>query len=130
MSSKPKILADENIPRTTIQSLRSSGYDVVSIWEVNPDMGDEQVVQLSIREQRIVITFDKDFGRIALTNPNVPGVMLMRISPINPEYITRRIISALETIGNLYGKLIVIPRKTVRIIPYKISDKFGGPGGI
>ncbi len=94
--SKPKILADENIPRTTIQSLRSSGYDVVSVWEVNPGLGDDQVVQLSIRNQRIIITFDKDFGRLALTNPNIPGVILMRIPPKNPEYITHRILSALE----------------------------------
>jgi len=50
LSLKSKILADENIPRTTIQSLRSLGYDVVSVWEVNPGISDEQVVQLSIKE--------------------------------------------------------------------------------
>ena len=93
MSLKPKILADENIPRTTIQSLRSLGYDVVSVWEINPGISDEQVIQLSIREKRIIITFDKDFGRIALTNPSMPGIVLMRITPANPEYITNRIIS-------------------------------------
>ncbi len=119
MSSKPKILADENIPRTAIQTLRSSGYDVLSIWEVNPGMSDEQVVQFSIREKRIIITFDKDFGRIALTNPDIPGVMLLRIPPANSEYITNRIISALESVGNPYGKLIVVRRKTIRIIPLR-----------
>ena len=119
MSLKPKILADENIPRTTINSLRRLGYDVVSVWEVNPGISDEQVVQLSIREKRIIVTFDKDFGRIALTNPNVPGVMLMRIPPANPEYITNRIISALRAVENLYGKLIIVRRKTIRIIPLK-----------
>jgi predicted nuclease of predicted toxin-antitoxin system len=119
LSLKPKILADENIPRTAIQFLRNSGYDIVSVWEMNPGMSDEQVVELSIREQRIIITFDKDFGRIALTNPNVPGVMLLRFSPISPEYIARRIISTLETVGNPYGKLVVVRRKTVRIIPLR-----------
>ncbi len=119
MSSKPKILADENIPRTTIQSLRSLGYDVVSVWEVNPGMNDEQVVQLSIREKRIIITFDKDFGRTALTNPNVPGVILMRIPPANPEYITNRIISTLKSVENPYDKLIVVRRNTIRIIPLR-----------
>ena len=119
MSSKPKILADENIPKSTVQLLRSSSYDVVSIWEVNPGMSDKQVVQFSIREKRIIITFDKDFGRIALTNPDIPGVMLLRIPPANPEYITNRIISALESVGNPYGKLIVVRRKTIRIIPLR-----------
>ncbi len=119
MSSKPKILADENIPRTTIRSLRSSGYDVVSVWEVKPGISDEQVVQLSIREKRIIITFDKDFGRIALTNPGIPGVMLMRFLPVDPEYIANRIISALEAVGDPYGKLVVVRRRTVRIIPLR-----------
>ncbi len=52
MSLKPKILADENIPRTTIQSLGSLGYDVVSVWEINPGISDEQVIQLSIRGKK------------------------------------------------------------------------------
>ncbi len=119
MSSKPKILADENIPRTTIQSLRSLGYDIVSVWEVNPGISDEQVVQVSIREKRIIITFDKDFGRIALTNPNVPGVMLMRIPLVNPEYITNRIISALKSVENPYDRLVVVRRNTIRMIPLR-----------
>lgn len=119
MSSKPKVLADENVPRSTIQSLRDSGYDVLSVWEVNPGMSDEQVVQFSIRDRRIIVTFDKDFGRIALTNPNIPGVMLMRIPPVNPEYITYRITSALEAVENPIGKLIVVRRKTVRVIPLR-----------
>ena len=119
MSSKPKILADENVPRSTIQALRSLGYDVVSVWEVNPGTSDEQVVQLSIGEKRIIITFDKDFGRIALTNPNVPGVILIRIPPVNPEYITNRIISALKSVENPYNKLIVVRRNTIRIIPLR-----------
>ena len=119
MSSKPKILADENIPKTTIQFLRRLGYDVVSVWEVNPGISDEQVVQLSIKEKRIIITFDKDFGRIALTNPNVLGVVLMRIPPASPEYITNRIISALKSVENPYDKLIVVRRETIRIIPLR-----------
>jgi len=119
LSSKPKILADENIPRSTIQLLRSSGYDAISVWEVNPGISNDQVVQLSIRDQRIIITFDKDFGRIALTSPEIPGVMLMLVPPVNPEYIALRIISALKAVGNPYSKLIVVRRKTVRVIPLR-----------
>ncbi|MCE4598610.1 MAG: DUF5615 family PIN-like protein [Desulfurococcales archaeon] len=119
MSSKPKILADENIPKSTIQALRSSGYDVVPVWEVKPGLSDDQIIELSIRDQRIIITFDKDFGRLALTNPNIPDVVLMRIPPENPEYITHRILSALEAVGDPYGKLVIVRRKIVKIIPLR-----------
>ena len=119
MSLKPKILADENIPNSTIQALRSSGYDVVSVWEVKPGLSDDQVVQLSIKEQRIILTFDKDFGRLALTSPSIPGVMLLRIPPKDPKYITRRILSALAAIDNIYGKLIIVRKKTVKMTPLR-----------
>lgn len=54
MSLEPKILADENIPRSTVQSLRDAGYDAVSVWEVGPGMSDDEVVRLSVRDQRII----------------------------------------------------------------------------
>ena len=117
--SKPRILADENIPRTAIQILRGRGYDVVSVWEISPGMSDEQIVQLAIRERRVIITFDKDFGRIALTNPGTPGVILLRTPPVNPEYIARRIVSALETVGNPYDKLIIVRKRSLRVIPLR-----------
>ena len=39
---KPRLLADENIPRTVIITLREKGYDVVSVWELKPGMSDER----------------------------------------------------------------------------------------
>jgi len=119
LSSKPKMLADENIPRSTIQSLQSSGFDIVSIWEVKPGLSDDEVVQLAVGEDRIIITFDKDFRRLALTNPAIPGLLLLRVPPINPKYVTSRILSALNTIGNPYGKLTVVRKRTVKIIPLR-----------
>ncbi len=52
-------------------------------------MIDEEVIELAIREPRIIITFDKDFERIALTKPNITRVVLLRIPPLNPQYIYR-----------------------------------------
>ncbi len=73
--SRPRFLADENIPRTAIIALRGKVYDVVSVWEIRPGMSDEEVVELAVKELRIIITFDKDFGRIALLRPCAPGII-------------------------------------------------------
>jgi len=114
--SRPRLLADENIPRTAITTLREKGYDVASAWELRPGMSDEEVVELAVRESRIIVTFDKDFGRIALFKPSVPGVILLRIQPLNSLYIVERILSALERIENPYNKLIIVRKRTIKII--------------
>jgi len=114
--SKPRLLADENIPRTVIITLREKEYDIASVWELIPGMSDEEVVELAMRESRIIILFDKDFGRISLLKPSVPGIILLRIPPLNPLYIAERILSALERIKNPYNKLIIIRKRTVKII--------------
>ncbi len=114
--SKLRLLADENIPRTVIIALREKGYDVASVWELRPGMSDEEVVELAIKESRIIITFDKDFGRIALLKPNITGIILLRIPPLNPLYIVERILSVLERIENPYGKLILVRKRTIKII--------------
>ena len=114
--SKLRLLADENIPRTVIIALREKGYDVASVWELRPGMSDEEVVELAIKESRIIITFDKDFGRIALLKPNITGIILLRIPPLNPLYIVERILSVLKRIENPYGKLILVRKRTIKII--------------
>ena len=114
--SKLRLLADKNIPRTVIIALREKGYDVASVWELRPGMSDEEVVELAIKESRIIITFDKDFGRIALLKPNITGIILLRIPPLNPLYIVERILSVLERIENPYGKLILVRKRTIKII--------------
>jgi len=113
---KLRLLADENIPRTVIITLREREYDIASVWELRPGMSDEEVAELAIRESRIIITFDKDFGRIALLKPSVPGIVLLRIPPLNPLYIAERILSALEIIENPYNKLIIVRKRTIKII--------------
>ncbi|ABU82246.1 DUF5615 family PIN-like protein [Ignicoccus hospitalis] len=118
--SKPRLLADENIPRTAIVTLREKGYDVVSVWELSPGISDEEVVELAIKERRIIVTFDKDFGRIARLNPNLnpntTGVILLRIPPLNPIYVAERILSVLERIENPYGKLIIVKKGAIKTI--------------
>jgi predicted nuclease of predicted toxin-antitoxin system len=114
--SKPRILADENIPKTAIQILRNSSFDVIPVWEIRPGLSDDDVVNIAVSEGRIILTFDKDFGRYALTNPNIPGVILIRIPPKSPEYIAQRVLAVLATIEDLHNKLIIVRRKTIKII--------------
>jgi len=59
-----KSLVDENAPRTIVEVLRNCGYDLLWIREYRRGMADEEIVRLSISENRIILTFDKDFGEL------------------------------------------------------------------
>ena len=57
-----KLLADLNISVATVNFFSSLGYD---IKRVSPLLKtDEEVVNLAQKEQRTILTFDKDFGEI------------------------------------------------------------------
>ena len=60
VSSKPKLLANENIPLGSVQALRKNGYDVISISERSLGISDENVLQLASTENRVIVTFDRD----------------------------------------------------------------------
>ncbi|MBE0478620.1 DUF5615 family PIN-like protein [Candidatus Aerophobetes bacterium] len=65
-----RILADENIHSEIITYLEDRGYDVLSIAQENSLTGcsDEQLIQIAQKEERIIISADKDFGRLVELN--------------------------------------------------------------
>lgn len=61
-----RFLLDANIsPRTAAFLVDEFGIDVATVTELlPPDAPDEEVVELAIRERRVVITFDVGFGKL------------------------------------------------------------------
>ena len=59
-----QILADENIDRPIVTWLRGQGHDVVESATAAPEAADADLIAMSRREGRILITFDRDIGRL------------------------------------------------------------------
>ena len=57
-----RFLADENFPFPALVALRDGGYEVSSIAEDHAGSPDELVAATCDNEERILLTFDKDFG--------------------------------------------------------------------
>jgi predicted nuclease of predicted toxin-antitoxin system len=57
-----KRLANENIPMASVSALREAGYDIVSMTEEAPGSSDEAGLLRAKMEDRVVITFDRDYG--------------------------------------------------------------------
>jgi predicted nuclease of predicted toxin-antitoxin system len=79
-----KLLANENFPKASVLILRRLGYDITSIGEDNPSISDRSVIEA---EQRIILTFDRDYGELIYKYDYKPsqGVVYLRLNNYTPE---------------------------------------------
>jgi predicted nuclease of predicted toxin-antitoxin system len=74
-----RFLADESCDFRIVRALRSAGHDVLPIVDVLPGAADAAVIDLAVREDRLFLTEDRDFGQLiyAAAKP-ARGVILIR----------------------------------------------------
>jgi predicted nuclease of predicted toxin-antitoxin system len=114
-----RILANENIPGTVVDALRSRGDDVTWIRTDAPDASDRAVLEIAQRENRLIVTFDKDFGELAY-HANLPsscGIILLRVPATAPESLARRVVSSLESRSDWVGSFSVFEHDRIRMTP-------------
>lgn len=112
-----RFLSDENIGHGVIEPLRKLGFDVKSILEINPGLNDTNVLALANKENRILITSDKDFGELIYTRKLVhAGVILLRLKNNSSKH-KLRVLKSLFKISNeeLEKSFTVVKDNTVRI---------------
>lgn len=110
-----KLLADENIPRKTVEILKKEGLDIASVSESSPGLSDRAVIEQANRENRIIITFDKDFGELIFRErQKVKGLILLRIAPSSPEHIAERIQHTLSHVIPLENKIVTVREDRIR----------------
>lgn len=119
------ILANENFPADAVNALRQHGHEVVWVREDAPGSIDTQVLQRAQDEERVLITFDKDFGELAFRYglPASCGIILFRISTISSEYIARLAVAALDQRQDWAGHFSVIDDTQIRMTPLPSSSR-------
>ena len=77
-----RLLADTNIDGPIVSALRDAGHDVVWVYEDARRMADPNILARAVREDRLLITFDTDFGELTFLEhlPAHCGVVLFRIA--------------------------------------------------
>lgn len=74
-----RFLADESCDFAVVRTLRSERYDVLAVSEARPGVEDQYIIELAKQEGRILLTEDKDFGRLVyLAGAPEVGVILLR----------------------------------------------------
>jgi len=100
-----KFLADEDFPKPLTGKIRNLGYSVRTIQEKKlQGSSDEVVADIAKKEQRIILTFDKDFLKNQLQN--LPIVVFHF-----PKIPTAEIISLIDNFLKKLGSIKLLKGK-------------------
>jgi predicted nuclease of predicted toxin-antitoxin system len=115
-----RLLADENIPLDTVRALRAAGHDVYSATESAPGAADLDHLRRAVTEDRLVLTFDTDFGELLVRGSDPPkaGVILLRLVPTSATDITTLLLDLLSGSDITWqGHLTVVDDRHIRQRP-------------
>ena len=112
-----RFLADECCDFAVIRSLRADGHDVLAVSEFQHRSVDREVMELALAENRIVLTEDKDFGRLVFAgNVDSPGVILIRFPASARPLLAAAILKLVrENASQLSGAFVVLQPGAARI---------------
>lgn len=118
-----KFLADESLPRATVQALRAKGFDVAWVSEGWVGSADEEVLARCSSEERILLTLDKDFGELVFQRslPAPFGVILFRLDAKSPLEFSEIALVALQSRDEWSGFFTVVTRHRIRMRPLPTS---------
>ncbi|MEM2146036.1 MAG: DUF5615 family PIN-like protein [Candidatus Jordarchaeaceae archaeon] len=109
-----KFLVDESTGKK-LAKLLATKYDVLFVGDILKSAKDEEVLEFAEREGRILITDDKDFGRLVLIlgKPS-SGVIFLRTSTTNAEKRFKILQEVLRKL-DAKGKFMVVREDRIRI---------------
>lgn len=112
-----KFLVDASSDARLVDHLRHLGHDVTRIGSDYPRyLRDQEVLALAYRENRILITDDRDFGEliVRLNQPHA-GVIYLRLDTTKIAIRTARIDDVLATYPQQHRLYLVVTTAEIRV---------------
>ena len=123
-----RFLADMGVAMRVVEWLRSQGHDAVHLREEGLHRAsDEQIFAKALTENRVVLTFDLDFGEIAaLTHDRVARVILFRLENTRAAHVVARLGAVLSASGDALnrGAILIVEeaRHRIRYLPVREAE--------
>ena len=112
-----KFLVDESTGAEVSEKLKQMGFDSLSVIEIMKGAEDIEIIKRAKKENRIIVTNDKDFGWLA-TIYKPPGLILLRLRKENTETKKTAICNIITKHQNfIHGNIIIATEKKIRIRP-------------
>jgi len=111
--------ADENAPPPVVAVLREKGHEVSWIGAIEPGIDDRAVLQRARDEDRVLITFDKDFGTLIFQKDGSrpAGILLFRLPPLSKDELVQFMVETIADRSDWEGHFAVIEHDRIRMRP-------------
>lgn len=112
------------VSMVTVRELRESGVEIVHLRELGlQQLPDDQILGKAAAEQRVVLTFDLDFGHLlAASRAPYPSVVIMRLKDQRPSAVTPRLRLVINECEKQLadGVVILVAERGYRVRPLPI----------
>ena len=117
-----KFIANVNVEKPLIDFLIEKGYDVKWVADLDKQMSDISICEMAAKEQRVILTNDKDFGEIVfLQRKAIHGIVLLRV---RGQIVTEKIGLLKRLLDRHAEKImnhfVVVMREKFRFIPMEV----------
>ena len=108
-----------------VNALRAAGHDVLWARTEMPGEEDDEILKRAQAEERLVVTFDKDFGELAFRwgLPATCGVALFRLRACDPVRMLQRVVDAFANCTEWVGFFVVVEDFRIRVRPLPYPDE-------
>ena len=116
-----KFLADEGFPGIIVNMLRRNGHDVVWASEDYSSTSDKHILEIAQRDERIILTMDKDFGELAFKSKLLAscGIMLFRGKITSLQHFADFTIHVIESRDDWAGNFTLVEWGRIKMRPLK-----------
>jgi predicted nuclease of predicted toxin-antitoxin system len=114
-----RFLANENFSLDAVEAIRRIGHDVRWIRTDAPGSKDREILNRAVAEDRILLTFDKDFGDLAIQFglPAKCGIVLFRLHASSSAALANMIVAAMQSRSDWTGHFSVVEVGRIRMRP-------------
>lgn len=112
-----RFLADESCDFAAVRALRAAGHDITAVKDVLAGRPDEEVIQLALKESRVLLTEDKDFGQLVYASSmKSPGVIFIRFPASARQAMAKTVVGLVEkNADKIEGRFVVVQPGRIRI---------------
>ena len=73
-----RFIVDVNVGRRIADFLAQEGHDVVWVGDLGQELPDTDIIEMGLRERRVILTIDKDFENLAFRH-RLPFFAIVRL---------------------------------------------------